>query len=170
MQSETTYVNQTEPLKSEQGQPVSNNGEEFHSSQKEPHQIEFHPLAPYKGMVRRLALIYRHIIGLMAGGLLAHVKLLPPERKKGLHSPGKRILAFIVKPFVKKELKNLPFAVQLRRRLELMGSTYIKFGQIMAIREDILPHAITHELKNLLDRLPEIPFDQIKKTIEDEFQ
>lgn len=168
MQGETINVKNSRNSGVQDGPDLSTNGNGSVRRQVETKQIEFHPLAPYKGMGRRLFLIYRHIIGLLAGGLIAHVKLLPPERKRGLHTPGKRFLAFWVRPFVKKELRNQPFPVQLRRRLELMGPTYVKFGQIMSIREDILPGAITSELKNLLDRLPEVPFEQIKKIIEDE--
>jgi ubiquinone biosynthesis protein len=37
----------------------------------------------------------------------------------------------------------------------------------MAIREDILPKNITEELKQLLDNLPEVPFEEIQKIIEE---
>lgn len=166
---ETTYEKESgfavddEPEISHNGQSENLTGEP-----KKKQQIEFHPFAPYKGMGRRLFLIYKHIVGLLAGGLIAYVNDLPPERKKRLRTPGKRFLAFWVKPFVKKELRNVPFPVQLRKRLELLGPTYVKFGQIMSIREDLLPVIVTNELKNLLDRLPEVPFPQIKKIIEDD--
>jgi ubiquinone biosynthesis protein len=141
---------------------------EITRSKKTQAHIEFHPFAPYKGVLRRLLSVYKQVAGLLAGGLIAHIKELPPEKKKGIRTPGKRLLAFIIKPFVKKELRNLPFEVQLRKRLELLGSTYVKLGQIMSIREDILPKLITDELKNLLDRLPDVPFDAIKNIIEEE--
>ena len=131
-------------------------------------QPEFHPLAPYKGVPRRILLLYRHVTGLLAGGLIAFVKAMPPEKRRRLHTPFKRLMALLVRPFVNKELRNLPFPVQLRRRLELLGPTYIKLGQILSIREDILPVTITDELKNLLDRLPVVPFVSIRNIIEDE--
>ena len=84
-----------------------------------------------------------------------------------MRSAGSRFLAFIWRPVLKKELRDLPFEIQLRRRLEMLGPTYIKLGQIMAIREDILPEVITEELKHLLDRLPEVPFETIRNIIED---
>lgn len=128
--------------------------------------IDFDPLAPYKGMVRRFFLVLRHVIGLFAGGLIAFRKALPRHRTRGLRFGITRISAAVVKPFVAKELRNLPFPVQLRKRLELMGPTYIKLGQILALREDILPRVVTKELTNLLDRLPEIPFHEIRDIIE----
>lgn len=51
-------------------------------------------------------------------------------------------------------LVDLPFATQLRHRLVQLGPTYIKLGQIMAVCEDILPHRVTDELKNLFDQAP----------------
>ncbi|HKI44666.1 MAG TPA: AarF/UbiB family protein [Balneolales bacterium] len=131
-------------------------------------QPEFHPLAPYKGVPRRILLLYRHVTGLLAGGLIAFVKAMPPEKRRRLHTPFKRLLALLLRPFVNKELRNLPFPVQLRRRLEMLGPTYIKLGQILSIREDILPEIITDELKNLLDRLPVVPFSAIRNIVEDE--
>ena len=55
-------------------------------------------------------------------------------------------------PFLDREIRSLPFPQQLRRRLEILGPTYIKLGQVMAIREDLLPRAVTRELENLFDR------------------
>lgn len=126
----------------------------------------FDPLAIYKGMVRRWFIINRHTIGLFAGGLIAFRNALPKSRTKGLRFAVTRISAAFVKLFVAKDLRNKSFAFQLRRRLELMGPTYIKLGQILALREDILPTAVTNELKNLLDRLPEIKFSEIEAIIE----
>ncbi len=127
----------------------------------------FDPLAPYKSLVRRLFLIHRHVTGLFMGGIIAYVASLSKERKKGLRSFPSRFTAFLVKPFVKRELRNLPFPVQLRRRLEFLGPTYIKLGQILSLREDILPKNITSELKNLLYNLPQVPFENIRAIIED---
>jgi ubiquinone biosynthesis protein len=128
--------------------------------------INFDPLAPYKGVVRRFIQINRHVSGLFMGGIIAYVASLSPERKKGLRSFTSRFTAFIITPFVKKELRKLPFPIQLRRRFELLGPTYIKLGQILSLREDILPKVVTSELKNLLYKLPEVPFDHIRIIIE----
>ncbi|RIK76338.1 ubiquinone biosynthesis protein UbiB [candidate division KSB1 bacterium] len=122
---------------------------------------------PYRRKVgHRFFLLYRHVLGLLAGSHLAYVNNLPPDKRKFLNSPGARVLAFLLRPFVKKELRDRPFAVQLRRRLEMLGPTYVKLGQIMAIREDILPKEITDELRQLLDRLPEVPFAAVRQIIE----
>ncbi len=126
----------------------------------------FDPLAPYKGVVRRFFQIHRHVSGLFMGGIIAYVASLSRERKKGLRSFPSRFTAFLVRPFVKRDLRRLPFPIQLRRRLELLGPTYIKLGQILSLREDILPKVVTDELKNLLYKLPEVPYDHILKIIE----
>ena len=125
------------------------------------------PLAPYKGAVRRFFIAYRHVVGLLMGGAVAYARALPPERHRRLRSPGTRLTALVLKPFVKRSLVNLPFPTQLRRRLEMLGPTFIKLGQVMAIREDLLPPSVTDELKNLFNRLPAIPFSTIRDTIEE---
>lgn len=130
---------------------------------KSPYKID--PLAPYKGVIPRFFLINRHVIGLLLGGLLAFRNSLPRDRKRGLRSFWLRFFSLLVTPFVKKELRNEPFQVQLRRRLEMLGPTYIKLGQVLSLREDILPKVVTEELKNLLDRLPEVPFEVMEELI-----
>jgi ubiquinone biosynthesis protein len=127
----------------------------------------FDPLRPYRGLVRRFFVVYRHVLGLLAGGAVAYVRALPRERRHGLKSWFPRLTASIVWPFLDRSIRRLTFAQQLRRRLEILGPTYIKLGQIMAIREDLLPRSITGELANLFDRLPAIPFVQVREIIEE---
>jgi len=135
------------------------------TSKKSPF-ADFDPLAPYRGAVRRFFVVYRHVMGLLMGGHISYVRSLPEVQKTGMRSPGKRLLAWVVKPFVRSDLRDLPFPEQLRRRLEILGPTFTKLGQIMAIREDLLPEPITRELESLMDHLPPIPFEQVKAIIE----
>lgn len=117
---------------------------------------------PPPGLVRRALTVNRHLLGLFAGGLVASAR---PRR----HGRPRRLaswVAALVRPFVRKDLVHEPFPVQLRRRLELLGPTYIKLGQILSLREDILPRAITDELHNLLDRLPNVPFPHVRAIVE----
>ncbi len=127
---------------------------------------DFDPFAPYRGAFRRFFTVARHVMGLLMGGHIAYVRSLSKMRKTGLRSPGKRLLAWILTPFVRSDLRTLPFPVQLRRRLEILGPTFTKLGQIMAIREDLLPAPITRELDSLMDHLPAIPFEQVEAIIE----
>jgi len=149
--------------------PVSPNGSDYsenHKKRKKSGQVDLNPLAPYRGVLRRLYTIYKHVLGLLLGAVVAKANNLQPEKKKYLRSFWTRFSATLIKPFLKKSVRNEPFSIQLRKRLEMLGSTYIKLGQVIAIREDLLPPEITRELKNLLDRLPEVPFPTIKKIIE----
>ena len=63
-------------------------------------------------------------------------------------------------------LSGSPSPCSSALRLERLGPTYIKLGQILSLREDLLPKDITDELKNLLDRLPVVSFDRYKELIE----
>ncbi|HYD54725.1 MAG TPA: AarF/UbiB family protein [Gemmatimonadaceae bacterium] len=133
-----------------------------------PHpQLSFDPFRPYRGLLRRFFVVTRHVYGLLAGGAIAYVRSLPPERRRGLRSLGPRLVALLLTPFVDRALRRLPFAQQMRRRLEILGPTYVKLGQILAIREDLLPSSITRELQTLFDRLPAIPFAQVRAIVEE---
>jgi ubiquinone biosynthesis protein len=50
-----------------------------------------------------------------------------------------------------------PRAVRLRRALERLGPIFVKFGQLLSTRRDLLPLDIADELARLQDRVP--PFD-----------
>ncbi|MDI9632505.1 MAG: AarF/UbiB family protein [Methanolinea sp.] len=54
---------------------------------------------------------------------------------------------------------------RMRMALEELGPTYIKFGQIMSTRQDILPLPLVRELKKLQDQTSPLPFSEIKEVI-----
>jgi predicted unusual protein kinase regulating ubiquinone biosynthesis (AarF/ABC1/UbiB family) len=57
-------------------------------------------------------------------------------------------------------------AVRLRRAFERAGGTFIKFGQQMAMRIDLLPWAYSVELSKMLDDIPPFPVEQAIESIE----
>ncbi|HEV7501130.1 MAG TPA: AarF/UbiB family protein [Vicinamibacteria bacterium] len=57
-------------------------------------------------------------------------------------------------------------AVRLRRTLEAMGGTAIKFGQQLSIRIDLLPGEFCDELSKMLDNVPPFPFAEARTAIE----
>ncbi len=112
-------------------------------------------------LVQRYFTTLRHASGLVAGSAVAVAR----DRDqfpwvKGFPLLLIKLAAFFARPFVKRGIRGLRLESQLRRRLELLGPTYIKLGQVLALREDLLPPFITEELKNLLDRLPVMPFPE----------
>ncbi len=131
--------------------------------------FEMLPDVPPQGLLRRFFTTQRHLIALFTGGLVAHARqgqALGQGKRLRLLFSLERLLAWLVRPFLDKAIVDRPFPVQLRRRLEILGPTYIKLGQVLALRQDILPQSITDELKNLLDRLPVVPFDRYLGLIE----
>ena len=59
---------------------------------------------------------------------------------------------------------------RVRRTLEELGPTYIKLGQILSTRPDILPADYIVELSKLLDAAPPVPTSEITDTIEEELK
>ncbi|MGB5661100.1 MAG: AarF/UbiB family protein [Thermoanaerobaculia bacterium] len=122
--------------------------------------FELYVEAGHKSLLLRLFTIYRHLLGLTFGGLRAYLRSRPRGQRHGLKFWGLRLTSFLTYPFINRKLARLPFPVQLRKRLEALGPTYVKLGQILALRRDVLPLELTDELKNLLERLPALPFQR----------
>lgn len=57
---------------------------------------------------------------------------------------------------------------QIRMALEELGTTFIKLGQILSMRDDLVPPAYAVELSKLRDHAPAVPADEIVATIEAE--
>ncbi len=130
------------------------------------------PDTPPPGLLRRVLQTQRHLAGVLAGALIASVdndRRRPREQRHAIFRI-RWIVAALLRPFIARDLRHLPFPVQFRKRLELLGATYIKLGQILSLREDLLPPEVTAELKNLLDRLPAISYDRVVTIIESTLQ
>lgn len=54
--------------------------------------------------------------------------------------------------------------------LEAMGPTYIKLGQLLSTRFDLLPPAYTEALTRLQDSVEPFPFEQVREIVEDELE
>lgn len=57
-------------------------------------------------------------------------------------------------------------AVRIRLCIESLGPIFIKFGQLLATRRDLLDDELIDELEKLLDRVPPFPVTQAKAIIE----
>ncbi|MGE5171712.1 MAG: ubiquinone biosynthesis regulatory protein kinase UbiB [Rudaea sp.] len=60
---------------------------------------------------------------------------------------------------------SAPRGVRLRRALEDLGPIFIKFGQMLSTRRDLLPPDIADELALLQDRVPPFPSERVVETI-----
>ncbi|MDJ0829078.1 MAG: AarF/ABC1/UbiB kinase family protein [Desulfobacterales bacterium] len=63
---------------------------------------------------------------------------------------------------------KLSKAQRLRLAFEELGPTYIKLGQILSIRPDLIPAAFIEELAKLQDNVPPFSFSDVKQIIENE--
>ncbi|HMU60147.1 MAG TPA: AarF/UbiB family protein [Gemmatimonadales bacterium] len=121
--------------------------------------FEVYQTLPRQSLFRRFLTTQRHLFGLVFGALSVDVdERRGTPRGRGFGFLVERLLNLFTRPFLDRKLRDLPFPVQLRRRLEMLGPTYIKLGQILSLREDILPKSITEELKHLLATLPAVPY------------
>ena len=59
-----------------------------------------------------------------------------------------------------------PRGERLRRALESLGPIFVKFGQVLSTRRDLLPLDIADELARLQDRVPPFPYAQVEAQIE----
>ena len=78
-----------------------------------------------------------------------------------------RYLAFI-SPNYWLKTKTESRGVRIRRTLEDLGPIYVKFGQALSTRKDILPEDIANELVKLQDRVPPFSNEIARNIIEKE--
>lgn len=76
-----------------------------------------------------------------------------------------RILYYIA-PWNWVPRKRGPRGERIRKTLEELGPIYVKFGQILSTRQDLLPDDIAEELERLQDHVPPFPGSQARELIE----
>jgi ubiquinone biosynthesis protein len=57
-----------------------------------------------------------------------------------------------------------------RETLQKLGPTYVKFGQFLSIRPDLVPPEFCEAFKTLQDRVPPFPFSQVQRTLRQELR
>lgn len=99
-------------------------------------------MGPFLAEIRRAALVIWALLSFMGGPLARHLLHLPPGEPA--------------------------LEIRIRLMLEALGTTYLKLGQFMAMRFDILPMEICVELRKLFEDVPALPFDTIRGVVETE--
>jgi ubiquinone biosynthesis protein len=58
----------------------------------------------------------------------------------------------------------------VRETLQKLGPTYVKFGQFLSIRPDLVPPEFCEEFKKLQDRVPPVPFAMVRRELWNELK
>lgn len=82
--------------------------------------------------------------------------------------PNKHRFRQITKILLKHKLTKGLTPVKVRETIEDLGPTYVKLGQIMSTREDMIPHEYCEELCKLKENVKPLSFEIIKEVIEEE--
>jgi len=64
--------------------------------------------------------------------------------------------------------RHWPSPKEVRETFEELGLVFLKFGQVLAMRRDLLPASYIKELELLHDELPAMGFDAVRATVEGE--
>lgn len=108
------------------------------------------------GQVRR----YREIVAVLVKyGFVDVVRRL---HLSSYLAAGRRVLALAGRPVE----PDLPRAQRLRLACEELGPTFIKFGQALSTRTDLLPHDVITEFARLQDDVPPLPQGAAERAIE----
>ncbi len=63
-----------------------------------------------------------------------------------------------------------PRGERLRLTLEALGPIFVKFGQVLSTRRDLIPADIADELAKLQDRVPPFAFAQVREILENAYR
>ncbi|MEM8699564.1 MAG: AarF/UbiB family protein, partial [Pseudomonadota bacterium] len=96
----------------------------------------------------------------------ALTQLLDAFGVKGSARLALRTLAMPIGLFGRKGDASLP---PIARALQAMGPAYVKFGQILSTRPDVVGEDVVQQLRFLQDRLPPFPLEDAKRVIEADF-
>ncbi len=73
-----------------------------------------------------------------------------------------------IEELLAQEWKELP--VRLRLGMEKLGPTFVKFGQLLSLRADLVGAEIANELRKLQDEVPALPFSDMEPVLKAELK
>jgi ubiquinone biosynthesis protein len=68
------------------------------------------------------------------------------------------------------DLSSAPMEVRLRKAMEELGPTFIKIGQILSTRRDLIPDSLADEFAKLQADCPKIPFDRVRAALDEQLK
>lgn len=68
------------------------------------------------------------------------------------------------------DLATAPIQVRLRKAMEELGPTFIKIGQILATRRDLVPDEWADEFTKLQADAPKLPFERVRAALDEELK
>lgn len=106
---------------------------------------------------------YRNILGILIKYGFGHV--VEQLNVNYYLELGRKIVTLGTAP---KEIERLTQPERLRLAMEELGPTFIKLGQILSTRPDVLPREYVEEFGKLQDKIPSIPLAEVLRQVEDE--
>ncbi|MCD4779015.1 MAG: hypothetical protein K8S27_00490 [Candidatus Omnitrophica bacterium] len=70
----------------------------------------------------------------------------------------------------KLDVFDIPIPVRIRKMMEELGPTFIKLGQILSTRPDLIPLEFCQELEKLQNEVPAFAYEKVKEQIEKELK
>ena len=121
-----------------------------------PIPLPFRIRQPYEDIVRLrhiAEILLRNGLGFLAEQLDL-TRFLPPWKQRSIAAGD--------------QVSKLSIPERVRHTMEELGPTYIKLGQILSTRPDLLPSEYIEELSKLLDAAPPVPSGEILAQLESE--
>ncbi len=68
----------------------------------------------------------------------------------------------------KEHIEKLTRAEKVRKALEELGPTFVKMGQLLSTRPDLIPLEFAQELAKLQDSVPQFPYEEVREIFKSE--
>ena len=76
---------------------------------------------------------------------------------------------FLIRKQEKQKIQRLTLEKRARLACEELGPTFVKLGQVLSTRPDLIPRKFTEEFSKLQDDVPSFSFSQVEKRFQQEF-
>lgn len=108
---------------------------------------------------------FRHVLKLMRiGRVMARYGVLDDAREAGISG-----IWYWPSLLIPRRERHLPPGQRLALALQKLGPAFIKLGQTLATRYDLVGETYARDLATLQDKLPPFPFEQVRAIVEKEF-